>query len=213
MTSPCRLHSPAGAPNQAFAAYVESSPAALRDNVNVLLVLAVLCQRPALAVQSAAELLQVGSDEAVRTLEWMSSPQAALLEPTGRLAKQGGSWQLRAAVQAGLGTAIRYRTRSRQGEDKIVAHVREYGWVTNKTVRNLFNLDVQQARVLISELRDRRLLVKDPESPDRGPGVRWLPGPDFPGLGTRAKSAASPPAPVLPDKLWADQAEGSKGDP
>lgn len=177
-----------GAPNHAFAAYVSGLPLALRENVNVLLVLNVLCSRAALTTTHAGELLQIGQDEAIRVLEWMSSPPAPLLEPTGRSSQQRGSWRLLASVQAGLGTAIRYRTRSRGGDERIVAHVREYGWVTNKTVRNLFNLDVQQARALLSDLRDRLVLVKDPDGPDRGPGIRYLPGPSFPqGIGARRR--------------------------
>lgn len=169
-----------GAPNQAFAAFASSLAPELRDNVQVLLALMTLCHTRTLDVARAAELLQVSPAEAARVLEWLASPGVGLLELSGSRRGQRTAWRLAHTAQAGLGTAVVYRTRAGEGDARVIAHVREYGWVTNKTVRNLFNLDLRQARMLITDMRDRGLLEKDRSGPERGPGIRWLPGPRFP---------------------------------
>lgn len=169
-----------GAPNQAFAAFASALPVELRENVQALLVLFALCHGRTLDILKAADLLQVSPAEAGRILEWLASPAAGLLELAGSRRGQRTTWRLAHSAQAGLGTAVAYRTRAGEGDTRVAAHVREYGWVTNKTVRNLFNLDLRQARMLIADMRDRGLLEKDPSGPERGPGIRWLPGPRFP---------------------------------
>lgn len=169
-----------GAPNQAFAAFASSLAPELRDNVQVLLTLVALSHARALDIARAADLLQVSPAEAGRVLEWLASPAVGLLELSGSRRGQRTAWRLAHATQAGLGTAITYRTRVGEGDTRVIAHVREYGWVTNKTVRNLFNLDLRQARMLITDMRDRGILEKDSAGPERGPGIRWLPGPRFP---------------------------------
>lgn len=162
-----------GSPNRAFASYVARLPADLRDNTHVLLLLHYLCRRATVRTPQAASLLQVPGEEALRVLEWTASPEVGLVARAGR----DGAWRLRPEVQAALGDAVRYRTRIGGADDKVIVHLREYGWITNRTLRNLFNLDVQQARALLEDLRERGLVVKDPAGPPRGPGVRWLPGP------------------------------------
>jgi len=61
----------------------------------------------------------------------------------------------------------------------VVAHVRDYGRVNNRTVRDLFDIDVHRASALLRGLRKRRLLVKTSKQ-QRGPGVEYGPGPEFP---------------------------------
>jgi hypothetical protein len=62
---------------------------------------------------------------------------------------------------------------------KVIAHVREYGKVTNRTVQNLFDLTVHPANNLLDDLIRRGILVKT--SPQqRGPAVEYGPGPRFP---------------------------------
>ncbi|KLL11382.1 MULTISPECIES: hypothetical protein [Protofrankia] len=64
---------------------------------------------------------------------------------------------------------------------RVVEHVWEYGWITNRTVQNLFTVDVYQARRWLADLRRRELLVQMTEGRSSGPGIRYGPGPEFPG--------------------------------
>jgi len=162
-----------GSPNRAFASYVARLPATLRENTHVLLILHAMCARATVRAQAAAELLQVSKEEALRSLEWMASRDVGLIARTGK----DGAWRLRTDVQEALGSAIRYRRRVGNIDDVVIAHLNEYGWVTNQTLRNFLGLDVQQARAALDDLRRRGLVVKDPDGPRRGPRVRWLPGP------------------------------------
>lgn len=93
-----------------------------------------------------------------------------------------------------LGTAVRYRRRATDEFDrKVIEHVREYGRVTNKTVRNLFDVDVNRARDLLGDLVRREVLVKTSQA-SRGPSVEYGPGPRFPrAKAKRNKSSSEPP--------------------
>lgn len=163
-----------GAPNRAFAAYVATLSRALRENVDVMLSLVHLCERPTLAEADGARLLQVSADEARDRLDSLAAGDEALIERDGD-ARRGVRWRLRPAVASALGTAIKYRARAETARPRVEAHLREYGWITNKTIRNMFDLDVQQANQILNELRAANVVVKDPDGPQRGPSIRWLP--------------------------------------
>ena len=72
-----------------------------------------------------------------------------------------------------------HRVGPREAEQKVIAHVREYDRITNRTVRNLLDLDVQQASGLLRSLCESRLLVKTSRQ-QRGTAVEYGPGPAFP---------------------------------
>jgi len=168
-----------GAPDRAFATYVIGLEEELRDNVNVLLVLSRLCDRPLMSVDIASELMQVRPQEGQRILDWMATSTVGLL--TRDVDKTDGPrWRLSTAAHAGLGTAVSHRARGQEATERVTAHIQEYGWITNRTVRNMFSLDVQQARTLLAELKAQGVVVKDPDGLSRGPGIRWLPGTAFP---------------------------------
>ncbi len=163
-----------GAPNRAFASYVASLPSTLRDNVDALLTLAHLCQHPTVNVAMAATLLQVSEDEARHRVESLAAGPHALVERDGD-SRRGIRWRLRPAVATALGTAVQHRTRADAARPRVEAHLAEYGWITNKTIRNMFDLDVQQATQMLNDLRAANVVVKDPDGPQRGPSIRWLP--------------------------------------
>lgn len=167
-----------GAPNHAFANYVISLEDELRDNVNVLLILARLCDRPLISVDIASELMQVKPQEGQRILDWMTTSTVGILTRDADKT-DGPRWRLSAVTHAGLGSAVTHRARGQEAMERVTAHMQEYGWITNRTVRNMFSLDVQQARTLLMELKVQGVVVKDPDGPSRGPGIRWLPGPAF----------------------------------
>lgn len=163
-----------GAPNRSFAGYVATLPRALRDNVDAMLALVHLCQRPALTTSDGARLLQVSEGEAKDRLGALTSGPEALLERDGD-SRHGVRWRLRPSVASALGTAVQHRARADSARPRVEAHLAEYGWITNKTVRNMFDLDLQQATQMLNELRAANVVVKDPDGPQRGPSIRWLP--------------------------------------
>lgn len=163
-----------GAPNRAFAGFVASLPREVRDNVDAMLALAYLCQHPTLGGPEGGRLLQVTEAEAKDRLAALSSGADALIERDGDT-RRGIRWRLRAAVSSALGTAVQHRARADSARPRVEAHLKEYGWITNRTIRNMFDLDIQQATQLLNELRAANVLVKDPDGPQRGPAIRWLP--------------------------------------
>lgn len=163
-----------GAPNRAFAGYVATLPQALRENVDAMLSLLHLCQRPTLPLADAGRLLQVSDAEAKDRLDALGTGADALIERDGD-ARRGVRWRLRPSVASALGTAVQHRARADSARPRVEAHLKEYGWITNKTIRNMFDLDVQQATQILNELRAANVLIKDPDGPQRGPSIRWLP--------------------------------------
>ncbi|MDY6055986.1 RNA-binding domain-containing protein [Micrococcus sp.] len=162
-----------GAPNRAFARFLASLPTELRENVDAVLLLDHLCRKPLLTVDDAARILQVTPQEAGHRADALVSGPHPLVERSSST-RRGPSWRLSPSTAAGLGTAVVHRTKTDQARRRVEAHLGEYGWITNKTVRNMFDLDVQQARQILADLRDAGVLVKDPAGPERGPTVRWL---------------------------------------
>ena len=99
-----------GAPNRAFAGFVATLPRLLRENVDVMLALVHLCQRPTLTLADAARLLQVGEVEAKDRLDALGVGSDALIERDGD-ARRGVRWRLRSSVASALGTAVQHRAR------------------------------------------------------------------------------------------------------
>jgi len=165
-----------GAPNRAFAGYVATLPEALRENVDAMLALVHLCQRPILTSAEAARLLQVSENEAKDRLDALGTGTDPLVVRDGDT-RRGVRWRLQPSVASALGTAVRHRTRADSARPRVEAHIEEYGWITNKTIRNMFDLDVQQATQILTDLRAANVLIKDPHGPQRGPSIRWLPAP------------------------------------
>ena len=65
--------------------------------------------------------------------------------------------------------------------------MREYEHITNRTVRNLFDLDVHRARDLLTDLVRRGVIVKTSKA-QRGPSVEYGRGPNFPERKSRRRS-------------------------
>ncbi len=163
-----------GAPNRAFAGFVATLPRGLRGNVDVMLALVHLCQRPTLRLVDAAQLLQVSEVEARDRLDALAAGPDSLIERDGD-ARRGVRWRLRPPIASALGTAVQHRARAASARPRVESHLREYGWITNKTLRNMFDIYVQQATQILNELRAANVVIKDPEGPMRGPSIRWLP--------------------------------------
>ncbi|HEX7000792.1 MAG TPA: RNA-binding domain-containing protein [Trueperaceae bacterium] len=172
-----RIHGGIG--NDSFARFVNSGlPDGLEADIEVLMVLDALCSVRAVDATSMAPLFQRSPAEAQVTLERMQ--QAGLVEPTKRSASRAfPRYGLTASALTGLGLAVAYHRRMAEGsDDKVVQHVLEYGHISNQTLRRLFDLDVFTARDMLRDLQARGLVVK---VGTRGPGVKYIPGPNFPG--------------------------------
>lgn len=104
-----------------------------------------------------------------------------LLEPSRRTARRlFPTYRLRAETVAAMSRAVTYRRRGVDGMDqKIIDHVREYGFVTNRTLQRLFDIQVYAARDMLNDLRARQILEKIGDARG-GTGVRYGPGPAFP---------------------------------
>jgi len=111
----------------------------------------------------------------------MSADPPGMTEPTRSTARRSRpTYRLRGPVLSQLGPAVAYRRRLPDEIDrKVVDHVREYGKITNRTVRNLFDVDVQRAKTILSDLVERGVIVKTSDR-ERGPNIEYGPGPEFP---------------------------------
>lgn len=161
-----------GTGNKAFVRYVADLPDALGRDVDVLLALSALRTRRTIDALLLAQLIQRSPAEAQRILRRMSDERVA--EPTRRTAHHPvPTYRLRPEAVAGLARALRYRRRQLDGADeKVLDHIREYGYVTNRTVQRMFDIDVYRARNLIADLRSRGLVSKIGDARG-GPGVRY----------------------------------------
>jgi ATP-dependent DNA helicase RecG len=81
-----------------------------------------------------------------------------------------------------LSRAVTYQRRTLdQIDTKVIEHVREYGFITNRTLQRTFDMHVYAARDLLTDLRRREILEEGKAR--GGPGVRSGPGPRFPRSG------------------------------
>lgn len=175
-----------GAPRTQVARFVAELPETERDDVDTLLVLFVLCSRQTITADELAPLIQKTPEEAEATLDRLSREPAALLETTRASRRMRRSeYRLRGSTLQRLGSAVRYHRRSIDEIDrKVIAHLREYDRVTNKTLRNMLDIDVYRARDLLRDLVAREIIVKTSKQ-ERGRSVEYGAGSRFP----RAPSA------------------------
>ncbi len=182
-----------GAPNVHIARYVASLPSVERDDTDALLVLYRLCSTRVVTPLTVAPLLQRSEAEAATILGRLAVDPPAMIERT-RPARGGAgrAYKLSGPALAALGPAVAYQVRSISDTDrKVVAHVVEYGKITNRTIQNLFDVTVHPANAIIDDLVRREILVKT-SAQQRGPGVEYGPGPKFPHRSRAArKSEAS----------------------
>lgn len=177
-----------GAPNTNVAKFVATMPEDERDDTDSMLVVFRLCSQRTISAEGIAPLLQKTVEEAEVVLRRLATERVALLEPTRQTVRRARpTYRLRSDALKQLGQAVAYQRRTVDETDrKIIAHVREYGKITNKTVQNLFDVGIPKARDILRDLVDREILVKDSEQ-ERGPGVEYGRGPRFPAAVVRKK--------------------------
>jgi len=179
-----------GRANTQVARYAAQLPEQERDDTDTMLVLFRLCSVKSVSAQQLAPLLQKAVVEAEQVLRRLATDAVGILEPTRQTARRTNpSYRLRGDVLRELGAAVPYQRRTVDEIDrKVIAHVREYGKVTNRTVQNMLDVEVQRARGILRDMVDRHLLRKTSKA-QRGPGVEYGPGSRFPGKG----KAKAPP--------------------
>ena len=175
-----------GIGNDAFIRFVRELPLELSGDVDVLIVLSLLRDAKSLDATKLATAIQRSPVEAQEVLARLADSEPALLEPTRRtLRKPFPTYRLQNQPLVDLARAVSYRRRNLDGLDaKVIDNVSEYGFVTNKTLQRLFDIDVYTARNMLSDLRERGILEKIGEARG-GPGVRYGPGKKFPGKRAR----------------------------
>lgn len=179
-----------GAANTQIARFMAQLPEQERDDTDTMLVLYRLCRTRTVTASDLAPIVQKSIDEAETALRRLSGEDIAILEPTRATARRAHpAYRLRGDVLRALGSAVPYQRRTIDEIDrKVIAHIREYGKVTNKTIQNLFDVGVQRARDVLADMVGRGIIVKT--SPhERGPGVEYGPGAKFPARKRRQRGA------------------------
>lgn len=180
-----------GAPNTQIARFIATMPDEEREDTDTMLVLYKLCSAKTITAVGCASLLQKSPQEAEAVLRRLAGSTVGLLEPTrATVGRTGPTYRLREDALKSLGSAVVYQRRTTDAIDrKVVAHVREYGKITNRTLQNFFDVHVFKARDIIADLVQRGILVRISEQ-QRGPKVEWGPGPKFPKSKKRRSDAS-----------------------
>lgn len=184
-----------GAPRNSIVRYVAELPPEERDDTDAMLILFTLCQHRTITAEQIAPVLQKGEPEAENVLRRLSEERSGMIEATRETgSRRKGEYRLRADALKALGTAVRYHRRTVDEIDrKVIAHLHEYGKVTNRTLQNLFDIDVYRARDILADLQQREMIVRVSEA-KRGPGVEYGPGPKLPRR-RRRRSGGDPSGP------------------
>jgi ATP-dependent DNA helicase RecG len=179
------------APDTHVARYVATLPETERDDTDTMLTLLYLLRRRTLTAEEIAPVLQRDADQAETVLRRLESPSVRMLEPTRQTAgRRRPTYRLREDVLRELGTSVPYRRRTTDEIDrKVIAHVREYDRVTNRTVQNLLDVGVDRAKAILADLVSREILIKT-SAAQRGPTVEYGPGARFPGEGRKRRRGA-----------------------
>ncbi|GAA0388324.1 transcriptional regulator [Acrocarpospora corrugata] len=171
---------PGGIGNDAFVRFINELPVRAARDVNVLLALSRLRSSNSIDAIHLGTLIQRPAPEAQEVLSAMSE-EYHLIEPTRRTAsKPFPSYRLLSATVAAMSRAITYARRDIDEIDqKVIDHVNEYGYVTNRTLQRLFDIHMYAARDLLDKLKKRQVLVKLSDARG-GIGIRYGLGPHFP---------------------------------
>ncbi|MBI4172732.1 MAG: putative DNA binding domain-containing protein [Actinobacteria bacterium] len=170
-----------GAPDNQIARYVAQLPQREREDTDAMLILLALCTRRTVSAEQLAPVVQKTAEEAQAVLRRLAGEATGMLEPTRESARRSQpNYRLRGEALKLLGSAVPYQRRTTDEIDrKVIEHVREYGKVTNRTVRNLLDVGVHRAAAIVGDLAKREILVKTSEA-QRGPSVEYGAGPRFP---------------------------------
>jgi ATP-dependent DNA helicase RecG len=170
-----------GAPKKVVARFVAELPAEEAEDTDTLLVLFALLTSRTVDARSLAPRLQKTEAEAEEVLRRLASDLVRMVEPSREtVRRRHPAYRLREGAVQALAPLLTYRRRTPDEIDrKVVAHVEEYGRITNKTVQRMLDVRVVRASVILGDLVERGILEKTTVQ-ERGPGVEYGPGKKFP---------------------------------
>ena len=170
-----------GTPRTQVVTFLRILPEFERVDIDTLLLVVTMLRSRTITAERLAPTIQKTKAEAEAVLSRHAEGPSAILEVTRETERmRSHTYRLSPSALQALGAAVEYqRTPPLQAEQKIIAHVNEYGRITNRTVRNLLDIDVQMASVLLRTLREGGLLVRT-SAQRRGRSVEYGPGPGFP---------------------------------
>lgn len=182
---------PGGIGNDVFVRFVTALPDALSGDVEVLLALDFLRSSKTIDAQKLGNVIQRPPNEAQTVLARLADDRFGILEPTrGSARRPFALYRLRSRPLAALDRALAYHRRTPDDVDpKVVAHVQEYGYITNRTLQTIFDIHVFAARDLLADLRTRGVVQKIGTA-QGGTGVRYGKGPRFAAAATRIRGRA-----------------------
>jgi ATP-dependent DNA helicase RecG len=157
-----------------FAKYVANGlPSELANDIETLLTLDYLCLHRRISANALAPIIQRSWARAQQSLARISN--FGLIEPSKRTARNDTpNYSLTATAVEALGHAVVYHQNDTKVRDaKITDHLKEYAFVTNQTVRRMFDVDTIQARNILADLQRRGVILKQNPAA-RGPGVRYV---------------------------------------
>jgi ATP-dependent DNA helicase RecG len=168
---------PGGQGDRAFARFLRSADfpePRLAGDLDVLLTLSVLRNRPSVTAATIAPHIQREPDFAEEALRRMHT--AGLIEPTRSTAgRRRPSYRLSARTAAALRPALKYRTGTIDiDDDKLLRHLKRHRRIANEDVRNYLECDVATARNRLTRLRKKGYIEIDPRGPGRGPNVEYV---------------------------------------
>lgn len=179
-----------GAPNKRVARYVAQLPEAEQEDVDAMLVLFTLINQQRVDAPRMAPVLQRNVEATEAILRRLAEDGVGMITPSARTARRAfPKYYLRSEAKRALGPALAYTTRTYDEiESKMVQLVEIHGTIDSRTIQIAFDLDVDQAAYRLRDLVDRRILVKL-GTQARGPGIKYGPGPKFPGKRPRRPSS------------------------
>ena len=189
-----------GTPSEPISRFVAGLMEDQRSDPDTLLTMTYLLTHRTTNAETMSPILQKRPEEVEHRLLELSAPGSALIERTAETThSRYGEYRLVGDAIRELGSAIGYRARSGDDTDrKIIAIVREFGMIKGRIVQTMFDVQPATASRILSDLVDRRVLVKTSRA-TRGPSVTYGPGPKFPAASSRATARNSTGAELGPD--------------
>lgn len=146
-------------------AHFAASNPEIADDTAAVLVLATLYSHAMLNRAGAAALLQVEESVAIRQMQWLEGLGLIQRRSTPRV-----EWELTDLARTFFGAP-------KSSETDVQAAVRAElirGPITNTRLQSALGLSSVEARRALESLRKQGVIMKDPEGPARGTGVRWI---------------------------------------
>lgn len=194
-----------GAPRTQVVRFVAQLSESEQDDVDTLLVIFTMLTSRTISASGLAPIIQKSEAEAEAVLTRLANDDPGILEATRESARlKRSEYRLRASALGALGSAVAYHRRTVDDTDrKVIAHLNEYGRVSNRTLQNLFDVDVYRARDLLQDLQQREILTKVSKQ-QRGTAVEYGPGSKFPTAKGRGRKEREPPRDTPDDSLFSD---------